>query len=144
MRLNPAVCAVPALSGGSPAADEATHAVAGALRLFLGFPGPPAPYGPPRPDAATDCRTVLAYLQLGLGLVAPALVLLVLEARLHQQHAEQRRHARLEREGGVQAALCERVAGAAEGADWVSWLGLAWLLSALLHALAGAIARAQA
>ena len=128
---------------GSAAAQRATRLLAGALRL-LSFPGPPPPRDAPLPSVAEECRTVLAYLQLCLGLVAPAVAVACLETRLYAQHAAQRRRAGLPPERGwwhprQYAALAD----AGQGLDWFSGPVLAWTASAVLHAVAVAVSRAQ-
>mgnify|MGYP001810291020 FL=1 len=88
---------------------------------------------------------MLAYLQLCLGLVAPAMAVACLETRLYAQHAAQRRRAGLPPERGwwhprQYAALAD----AGQGLDWFSGPVLAWTASAALHAAAVAVSCAQA
>ena len=87
---------------------------------------------------------MLAYLQLTFGLVAPAVALACLETRMYAQHTAQRRRAGLPPERGwwhprQYAALAD----AGQGLDWFSGPVLAWTASAVLHAVAVAVSRAQ-
>ena len=141
---NAGTCSAPALTGGV-AAQRATRLLAGTLRLVSPFPGPPPTRDAPLPSIGEECRTVLAFLQLSLGLVAPAVALACLEARLYVQHVAQRRRAGLPRERGWwNPRLCAALAEAGQGLDWFTGPALAWMASAVLHAVAAAVALAQA
>ncbi len=132
-------CASEALT--SPAAMQVTH---GAAQLFeaLRFGSLAPPLVQPA-TAAEECRAVMCYLQLTLGLVAPALYYATTEARLFLQHAERRQRLGLPPERGWHPWLCRRIAGALLGLDWPFVVLLSLMLMTLLHPVAVAMAVAS-
>ena len=144
LRGNHDACALPALGGG-PSAERVTRLLGRMLRL-VAFPGPPEPPGgTPLPSTEEECRTLLAYLQLSLGLVLPAVVTAGMEVRLSVQHAAQRRRAGLAPERGWwHRWLYGALADAGRHMDWVSWATLCWTVSCGLISVAGMLARSQA
>lgn len=103
--------------------------------LLLGVPPGPTLESMP---ATGQCAAVLTYLQLGLGLVAPALVQAALEAHLFRQHQAQRARQGLPPERGAHARLYAWVAAALSAAPEellivaAAWLGVCLLWSASL------------
>lgn len=138
-RHNADACASAALA--APAAARLTRRVAQALDAvrFWSFPLPPPPLQPASGSGA-ECRAVLAYCQLVLGVAAPALAQACLEARLFAEHAEQRARAGLPPERGWQAALCRAVHGVVGDLDWLTAATLLWVLLGVLQLAAQALA----
>ncbi|EFN56378.1 hypothetical protein CHLNCDRAFT_57619 [Chlorella variabilis] len=62
-------------------------------------------------DGAAECGALLAWCQLGVGLLCPLLYEAVTTARLFRAHQQQREAAGLEREQGAHAALFEFIDG---------------------------------
>ncbi|KAL4421305.1 hypothetical protein ABPG75_010596 [Micractinium tetrahymenae] len=125
-----------ALAGG-PVALQATRGVAQVLRL-LRFNG----LAPPPPDGLTplqECCSVLAYLQLSVGLVLPAVVMAVHEIRLFLAHAAERRRAGLPPERGWHPWLYRKIGDTLLGLDWLFVAVLAWVLLGVLGSLAEAL-----
>jgi len=130
------VCEARALA--DPAAQSLTHraySFLAAARFSL-LPGPADTL-----SAAQECGALLAFVQLSVTVVVPALVQAALEAGLFMQHQVQRQQLDLLVEGGMQVRLYDTIRATAEACDWpvaaaALWvlLGLLWDLSVLLVA----------
>jgi len=88
------------------------------------------------PSPCEECATLLSYLQLSIGLVGPALVQAVIEARLFAKHQQQRQQAGLPPEHGWHAGLYAVVLSLLETMDWLTSAAFLWVLHGLLFDLA--------
>lgn len=89
---------------------------------------------------AGQCAAVLSYLQLSLGLVAPALAQAALEARLFSQHEAERQCRGLPPERGAHARLYRRILQVGHAApEELLIVAAAWLGVCLLWIMALAI-----
>ena len=135
-RHNACTCSSPVLA--APEAARLTHRVALLLDALRPLPLPPLQ----RPaSAAAECRAVLAYLQVVLGLAVPALAQACLESRLFASHTWQRARAGLPRERGWQPALYGAVDSVLSDLDGPFAVALCWVLLGVLHMAAQALAR---
>lgn len=100
---NASLCSAASLS--APRAQALTHRMF-ALVDAAHFELVPAPL--PTLPPAVECQTLLLFQQLALGLAAPLVLQAVLEARLHEEHQEEREAAGLRRERGLQASFSRR------------------------------------
>lgn len=103
VRHAPAFCATAPLQ--SPATQ---HLLQGAYAMLDVLTSALVPFGRTllgQPPAQKQCATVLAHVQLALGLAAPALVQAVIEVRLFMEHQLQRAEAGLPLETGPHARL---------------------------------------
>lgn len=121
-----------ALAAAHPATDGAVHATHGLLSaLALPVPVPLVPLSRPRIDPAAECGTMLAWLQLGCGVLAPLLWQAASEARLCARHQQQRRRAGLPLDASPQAAFYGWVWEASGEGSRGRYAVAAWLLLAV-------------
>lgn len=89
--------------------------------------------------AGAQCRAVLSYLQLTIGLVGPALLQAVVETRFFMQHAQQRRQLGLQPEKGWEPCIYAAIGHLLLDLDVLSAFALTYVLLGVLNLLAHAL-----
>ena len=123
-----AVCAAVVEHPDAAAATEQLHALASSLACPVPLPVSPTA----APGTASKCRTLFAFAQLGLGLLAPLLADCLTTARLFAAHQAQRRAVRLPAEGGVCACVLAATWRLSLEGFWLPCLLLSWILFSML------------
>ncbi|PRW33718.1 ankyrin repeat [Chlorella sorokiniana] len=103
LRHNHVACSGAALA--APAVQQMTHRLFNALEMSRFALQPILGAGPVPVAPAQECTAVMAFFQVSLGLLAPSLLAASLQARLFQQHQEERLQQGLAAESGWQARL---------------------------------------
>ena len=122
---NPGLCSSPVLQ--HPPMQRLTRRAAQLLALMGRF-APPRPGTtlsallPPGPES---CVFTLSFLQLSLGLAAPALLQAAAEAAAFERHQRQRHAAGLAKEAGLRASVYEMLRAFTAGLSWPAALVLA-------------------
>ena len=133
-RFAPLMCGATPLA--APSSQRLTHQAARLLAPLSLFSLHPSGLAPPASDPAAECCTVLRFLQLSMGLLAPLAWQAGVEAALFAAHQRQRQAAGLPPERGPSAALYELVGELRHPAVvphlWVCGLlalGLCWFVA---------------
>lgn len=128
LRHHPTFCSVPALA--SPAAQAHTHRLYSLLStLAYTLPLPVSAFVQPDPEA--ECQTVLGFLHIAIGLLAPLVCEALAEARLFRQQQRRRRALGLPAERGIDASIFGAVGFLADEGSGLFVAAIVWVLLAV-------------